>query len=154
MQTEILEAARTEVQSEAGAYSRKRRRHVMEGSFADAFNNHGAKKARWRGLARQRIQSWLIATVQNLRVLVRNLRNRPAAAAEQTTILSLAAAQVLKISKNLNLAAKRLRRSLPIAGIPLLAFLKSAAAVLAGWGSVFENLALGQHALTSAPTIS
>jgi len=83
MQAELVEAARAEAQSSAAAYSRKRRRHVMEGSFADAFNNHGAKKARWRGLARQRIQSWLIATVQNFRVLVRNLASRPAAAVAQ-----------------------------------------------------------------------
>jgi hypothetical protein len=53
----------------------------MEGSFADAFNNHGAKRARWRGLARQRIQSWLIAAVQNLRVLLRNQDHKPARAA-------------------------------------------------------------------------
>ena len=52
----------------------------MEGSFADAANNHGAKQARWRGLARQSIQSWLIAAVQNWRVLLRNQVSRPKAA--------------------------------------------------------------------------
>ena len=78
VQTELIETARAEASGWAARYSRKRRRHVMEGSFADAFNNHGAKKARWRGLARQRIQSWLIAVVQNLRVLLRNQAGRPA----------------------------------------------------------------------------
>jgi hypothetical protein len=53
----------------------------MEGSFADAFNNHGAKKARWRGMARQRVQSWLIAAVQNLRLLVRKQLSPPLQAA-------------------------------------------------------------------------
>jgi transposase len=72
VQADLVAAGRAEANSAAARYSRKRRRHVMEGSFADAFNNHGAKKARWRGLARQRIQSWLIATVQNLRILLRN----------------------------------------------------------------------------------
>jgi IS5 family transposase len=67
--------------SPAARYSRKRRQHVMEGSFADAFNNHGAKKARWRGLVRQKIQSWLIAAVQNLRVLLRNQVSGPVRAA-------------------------------------------------------------------------
>ncbi|MDD1649395.1 MAG: transposase, partial [Methylococcaceae bacterium] len=62
---------RREADSPAARHSRKRRQHVMEGSFADAVNNHGAKKARWRGLGRQRIQSWLIAAVQNLRILLR-----------------------------------------------------------------------------------
>src|SRR6476659_2978000 len=105
VQAEVVEAARTEAKSSAARQSRKRRRHVMEGSFADAFNNHGAKKARWRGLARQRIQSWLIATVQNLRVLVRNLASRPAAAAEQTAILKIAAAEITKMGQALNFAA-------------------------------------------------
>jgi len=76
---EFIEAARREAHSPAARYSRRRRRHVMEGSFADANNNHGAKKARWRGLARQQIQSWIIAAVQNLRILLRNQRRVPAA---------------------------------------------------------------------------
>jgi hypothetical protein len=53
----------------------------MEGSFADAVNNHGAKKARWRGLWRQQIQSWLIAAVQNLRILLRHQVTGPVRAA-------------------------------------------------------------------------
>jgi transposase len=76
VQAALVEKARAQASSPAAKYSRKRRRHVMEGSFADAFNNHGARKARWRGLARQRIQSWLIAAVQNLRVLLRH-QSRP-----------------------------------------------------------------------------
>src|SRR5687767_12142655 len=43
----------------------------MEGSFADAANNHGFKRACWRGLWRQQIQDWLIAAVQNLRILLK-----------------------------------------------------------------------------------
>ena len=46
VQADLVEAARAEANSPAARYSRKRRQHVMEGSFADAFNNHGAKKAR------------------------------------------------------------------------------------------------------------
>ncbi len=73
VQRELVTAAQAEANSAAGRYSRKRRKHVMEGSFADAMNNHGAKKARWRGLWRQQIQSWMIAVVQNLRILLRHL---------------------------------------------------------------------------------
>ncbi len=80
-QAALVEAARQEANSAAGRYSRRRRQHVMEGSFADAANNHGAKKARWRGLGRQRIQGWLIAAVQNLRILLRHQRGRLAPAA-------------------------------------------------------------------------
>jgi len=81
----LVDAARREANSPAARYNRKRRQHVMEGSFADAVNNHGAKKARWRGLWRQKIQSWLIAAVQNLRILLRHQVTgpvRPAAVAQ------------------------------------------------------------------------
>ncbi len=89
VQAELVEAARLQAQGPGARYSRKRRRHVMEGSFADAFNNHGAKRARWRGLARQRIQSWLIAVVQNLRILVHHSVSGPkAAAAMQATAVA------------------------------------------------------------------
>ena len=46
----------------------------MEGSFADAANNHWFKRARWRRLRRQQVQDYLIATAQNVRIL---LRDRP-----------------------------------------------------------------------------
>lgn len=81
VQAPLVEAARTEANSLAARYNRKRRQHVMEGSFADAVNNHGAKKARWRGLWRQKIQSWLIAAVQNLRILLRHQVSGPIRAA-------------------------------------------------------------------------
>ena len=42
----------------------------MERSFADAANNHGSKRARWPRQWRQQIQSWLIAAIQNLRLLI------------------------------------------------------------------------------------
>ena len=88
VQAPFLGAARAQANSPAGRYSRKRRQHVMEGSFADAVNNHGAKKARWRGLWRQQIQSWMIAAVQNLRVLLRHQAGGPvrAAAAAQAKV--------------------------------------------------------------------
>jgi hypothetical protein len=46
----------------------------MEGSFADAANNHGFKRSRWRGLWRQTVQDYMIAVCQNLRILVKNGR--------------------------------------------------------------------------------
>ena len=52
------------------AYSdRRRRRHLMEGSFAQAANKHHFKRARWRRLWRQQVQDWLIAAVQNIAIL-------------------------------------------------------------------------------------
>lgn len=48
---------------------RRRRRYLMEGSFAQAANKHHFKRSRWRRLWRQQIQDWLIAAVQNVALL-------------------------------------------------------------------------------------
>jgi hypothetical protein len=69
----LLEKARTIAKSKAAKKDLKRRQHLMERSFANAANCHGLKHARWRGLWRQAIQDLLIATVQNLRKLLRHL---------------------------------------------------------------------------------
>jgi len=68
-QQALLDKGRQESLSEAAQADRKRRQHWMEGSFADAANNHGLKRSRWRGLWKQIIQNLLIATCQNLRKL-------------------------------------------------------------------------------------
>jgi len=67
----LLDQARAQSHSAAGRRDRRRRQHVMEGSFADAANNHGFKRARWRRLWRVQIQDWLIAGIQNIRILLR-----------------------------------------------------------------------------------
>ena len=59
----------------------------MEGSFADAANNHGFKRARWSGLWRQQIQDWLIAAVQNLRILLKRGGKWAGAAAGISTFM-------------------------------------------------------------------
>lgn len=48
---------------------RRRRRYLMEGSFAHSANCYHFKRARWRRLWRQQIQDWLIAAVQNIALL-------------------------------------------------------------------------------------
>jgi IS5 family transposase len=70
-----------------GCYSREHRRRLLrrrmyrsEGSFADAANNHGYKRARWRGLIGMTIQNLLVAAAQNLRKLLRARRRKPAGA--------------------------------------------------------------------------
>jgi transposase len=53
--------------------ARMRQRKIRaEGSFADAANHHGYKRARWRGRDKVTIQNLLIACIQNLRKLVRH----------------------------------------------------------------------------------
>ena len=67
---ELVDAARAVSRSYAAKQDRKRRKWKMEGSFADAANNHGFKRSRWRGLKWQKVQDWLIALCQNIRILV------------------------------------------------------------------------------------
>lgn len=81
-----MEKARREAHGPAARRSRKRRQHVMEGSFAQAANNHGAKRARWRRLWRQQIQSWLIVAVQNLQIL---LKETPSAREPRAAALAI-----------------------------------------------------------------
>jgi len=68
----LIEAARAEARSPAAKRDRRRRKHLMEGSFADAANHHGFKRSRWRRLWRQQVQDYLIAAVQNLRIWLRH----------------------------------------------------------------------------------
>jgi hypothetical protein len=65
-----LDVARGQAHSRAAQCSRRRRQHLMERSFADAANNHHCKRARWRRLWRQQIQDYLIAAIQNVRILL------------------------------------------------------------------------------------
>ncbi len=68
---EVIDRARRQSASERGKEDRKRRQHLQERNFADAANLHGFKRSRWRGLWRQSLQDYLIAALQNLRLLVR-----------------------------------------------------------------------------------
>lgn len=86
--SELVELGQEQARSAAAMKDRVRRKHLMEGSFADARNNHGFKRARWRGLWRQQIQDWLIAAVQNLRILMRR-SGKQAAGAVASAIFEL-----------------------------------------------------------------
>jgi transposase/chorismate mutase len=86
---ELLEQARQQSNSHAGRQDRKRRQQLMERSFADAANNHGFKRARWRRLWRQQIQDYLIAAIQNVRILIKTGGRKPGtAAAPAFTVLT------------------------------------------------------------------
>ena len=62
-------------------YERKRlmsrRQYKAEGSFADAANNHGFKRSRFRGLEKAKIQNLMIAAIQNLRKLMCHTGSKP-----------------------------------------------------------------------------
>src|SRR5438552_11223312 len=78
---EALNVARAKAHSFAARRNRKRRQHLMEASFADAANNHHFKRARWRRLWRQQIQDYLIAAIQNVRILLAHQNPKRSAAA-------------------------------------------------------------------------
>ena len=66
-----LERARHQSHGPAAQRDRKRRPWLHEPNFAGATTQHGFKRVRWRELAEQTIQDQLIATPQNLRILLR-----------------------------------------------------------------------------------
>ncbi len=85
---EAVDVGRAQSQSAAAKRDRVRRKWLMEGSFADAANNHGFKRSRWRRLWRQQIQDYLIAAVQNVRILIRHADRKPIAAARELQVTS------------------------------------------------------------------
>jgi len=89
---DCVELGRKIARSAAARRDRKRRQHLMEGSFAQAANEHGFKRSRWRRLWRQQIQDWLIAAVQNIKTLLRGA-NKPAATGTMANPIRTAAVQ-------------------------------------------------------------
>ena len=67
----FLERARRQSHGPTARRDRQRRQWFQERNFAEATTQHGFKRARWRGLAKQTIQDQLIATLQNLKILLR-----------------------------------------------------------------------------------
>jgi hypothetical protein len=82
-----LDVARAQAHSLAARLDRRRRHHLMERSFADAANNHHFKRARWRRLWRQQIQDYLIAAIQNVRILLANQSPKKSAAAALSSLI-------------------------------------------------------------------
>jgi hypothetical protein len=84
-----LDLAKAQAHSRAAQRDRGRRRHLMEASFADAANNHHFKRSRWRRLWRQQIQDYLIASIQNVRILLKHQTPRRSSAALKVAALAL-----------------------------------------------------------------
>jgi hypothetical protein len=100
---ELVQRARAQSHSAAARRDRLRRQYLMEGSFADAANNHGFKRARWRRLWRQTIQDLLIAAIQNIRILL-SRGHRPTPAVTAATATSITELKALGIPRVLFLA--------------------------------------------------
>jgi transposase len=98
-QAEVLEVCRAQAHSAAAKRDRQRRQYLAEGSFADAANNHGFKRARWRRLWRQQIQDYLIAAIQNIRILLSRVVLKPVASAAAAGLDPACLALLLNIPK-------------------------------------------------------
>jgi transposase len=72
-QQELLDRARRQSRGPSARRDRKRRQWMQERNFGEAATEHGFKRARWRGLVKQTIQDQIIAALQNLKILIRNL---------------------------------------------------------------------------------
>jgi transposase len=83
---QLIQTARAESHSPDAKRDRARRKHYAEGSFADAANNHGFKRSRWRRLWKQHIQDFLIAACQNIRILIARVRPGPKAQAQKAAL--------------------------------------------------------------------
>jgi transposase len=67
---ELIDDAIEQSKSKEAWRDRIRRRHLMEGSFAQGTNLHHFKRSRWRRLDKQRIQDWIICFIQNTKILI------------------------------------------------------------------------------------
>jgi len=70
---EEVQLMRERSQSSGSKTDIKTRQHLMERSFARAVR-YGFKRARWRSLWRVKIQEYLTAAIQNIMILVRNVK--------------------------------------------------------------------------------
>ncbi len=67
---ELIDDAIEQSKSKEAWRDRIRRRYLMEGSFAQSANLHHFKRSRWRRLDKQRIQDYIICTIQNTKILI------------------------------------------------------------------------------------
>lgn len=80
---ELLNRAREQAHSPEAYRDRCRRKHLAEGSFADAANNYHFKRSRWRRLWRQQIQDFLIGAIQNIKIMMKHTERRLVASSGQ-----------------------------------------------------------------------
>ena len=96
-QQQLLQRARAQAHSAQARRDRRRRQHLIEGSFAQAANEHGFKRSRWRRLWRQQIQDYMIAAIQNIKLLLKHTKQRSSGVAailfskEHTVVKAVAA---------------------------------------------------------------
>jgi hypothetical protein len=130
---ERIQVARQQSHSGIARQDRRRRRYLMEGSFADATNNHGLKRARWRGLRNQQTQDYLIATCQNIRALIRLGRVNPPVRSMRMKPPTVVRESIWAIARA-SAQANRFDPSEQVAGVRLLIYAEN---TVTGWDHCF-----------------
>lgn len=90
---EAIEQAAKMEQTDEFKKVRAERQWKMEGVFAEAKDNHGLARARYRGRMKMQIQSYMVAIIQNLKRIANNL----------ILILKIIYFEMMKIFKKINL---------------------------------------------------
>jgi transposase len=113
-QAERVELGKQIARSAPARRDRRRRQYLLEGSFGRAASEHGFKRSRWRRLWRQQIQDWLIAAVQNVKLLGRagGKRGASGAAAGRAALWAVA-----RLREWLESAVERVRSRLHLCPI-------------------------------------
>jgi IS5 family transposase len=92
-------------------YLLRRRKHKIEGSFADAANNHGFKRMRFRGIEKATIQNLMIASIQNLRKLIKVNTLKPAVSIANQILYQTTCAvfkPIISLSSSINCKSERI----------------------------------------------
>jgi transposase/uncharacterized protein (UPF0179 family) len=85
LRQEELDQMLAESQSRSSRRDIKKRQHLMERSFAQA-TRYGFDRARWRRLWRVQIQEYLVAAVQNIRILATHFKEQRKARALRVAV--------------------------------------------------------------------
>ena len=84
LRQEALDQMLAESQSTCAQRDIRKRQHLMERSFAQA-SRYGFDRARWRRLWRVQIQEYLVAAVQNIKILIGHLKEQRKTGAMKVT---------------------------------------------------------------------
>jgi transposase len=93
-----LDAMLTHCESKESQRDIRKRQHLMERSFARS-TRYGFKRARWRRQWRVKIQELLTASLQNIMVYIRNVKDRSTTAAASCRIRPLKPCNTLNLVK-------------------------------------------------------
>jgi len=95
---EELDYMKTVAKTKQSKQDIKTRQHLMERTFARAVR-YGFKRARWRGLWRVKIQEYITAAIQNIRILIEH-------GTDPKTAVAVAKYRVLKERIGTNIVKK------------------------------------------------